>query len=331
MIRASFFDTKPYDREFFGRAGEGKVEWEFHDFRLSAKTAASACGERAVCAFVNDRVDAECLNALAKSGVGLVALRSAGYNHVDLAAAKALGLAVTRVPAYSPHAVAEHAVGLLLALNRHIHRAYNRVRELNFCLNGLMGFDVHGKTVGIVGTGKIGKAAARIYGGFGARVLACDPAPSHEWATENEVEYVGLNALLASSDIISLHAPLLPEMFHLLNADAFRRMKPGAYLVNTSRGKLVDTKAMIDALKSGHLGGVALDVYEEEEGVFFDDHSADVLQDDDLLRLLSFPNVLITSHQAFFTREAVAEIARVTSENIFRFGKGLPFLEGTAL
>ena len=331
MMRVAFYDAKAYEREYFGKAtGDSRIAWEFHEFPLNAKTAGSAEG-KAVCVFVNDRVDRGCLEALSRAGVRLVALRCAGYNNVDLPAAQNLGIAVIRVPSYSPHAVAEHAVALFLTLNRKIHRAYNRVRDLNFSLNGLDGFDVYGKTVGIVGTGKIGKAAAQIFRGFGTRVLACDTAPDVKWAGQNGVEYTDLKTLLGSSDVISLHVPLYPEIFHLFNKDAFSAMKPGAYLINTSRGKLIDTKAMIDALKDGRLGGVGLDVYEEEEGVFFEDHSGHVLKDDDLSRLLTFPNVLITSHQAFFTHEAMAEITRVTTENILRFDSGKPFLEGTAL
>ncbi|HTL71595.1 MAG TPA: 2-hydroxyacid dehydrogenase [Candidatus Eisenbacteria bacterium] len=331
-IRVAFYDAKAYDREYFGRTGGAEgIQWEFHDFTLNARTAALSAGERGVCVFVNDRVDRGCLEGLARAGVRLVALRCAGYNNVDLAAAKELGVAVTRVPSYSPHAVAEHAVGLFLTLNRKIHRAYNRVRDLNFCLNGLAGFDVYGKTVGIVGTGKIGRITAQIFRGFGARVLAYDVTPDPAWAAQNGVEYADLKTLLGASDVVSLHVPLFPELFHMLNKETISQMKRGAFLINTSRGKLVDTKAMIDALKSGRLGGVALDVYEEEEGVFFEDHSGRLLQDDDLNRLLSFPNVLITAHQAFFTHEAMAEIARVTVENILSFDAGKPFLEGTVL
>lgn len=332
MIAAAMYDTRPYDRDYFDRAhGREQITWHFHEFRLAAETAATAAGMRAVCVFVNDRVDRACVAALAKAGVRLIALRCAGFNNVDLKAAKEAGLAIVRVPAYSPHAVAEHAAGLLLTLNRRIHRAYNRVREHNFSLNGLVGFDIAGKTVGIAGTGKIGRIAAQIFRGFDARVLAFDPAPSPGWAAAHGVEYTGFPGLLANSDVISLHMPLTPDTVHLFSFDTIRRMKRGAYLINTSRGKLIDTTAVIDALKSGHLGGVALDVYEEEEGVFFEDHSEHVLQDDELNLLLTFPNVLITSHQAFLTREALGEIARVTTSNILHAAAGRPFLEGTAL
>lgn len=331
-MRIAFYDTKPYDRDYFGRAeGADRLEWHFHEFRLSTATAGTAQGAQAVCVFVNDRLDRACLDALAGSGVTLVVLRCAGFNNVDLAAAKALGLAVTRVPAYSPHAVAEHAVALLLTLNRKIHRAYNRVRELNFSLSGLVGFDLHGKTVGIVGSGRIGRAAAQIFRGFGCRVFASDLAPRADWAAAHGIEYVPVDDLLGSSDVVSLHLPLTPKTHHLINASTLARLKQGAYLINTSRGKLVDTTALIQSLKSGHLGGVALDVYEEEEGLFFEDLSAEVLQDDELSRLLTFPNVLITAHQAFLTREALSEIARVTIQNLGRLQSGDAFLDGTTL
>ena len=331
-MRIAFYDTKPYDRDYFSRAaGADRLEWHFHDFRLSSESAGTAQGADAVCVFVNDRLDRTCIQSLTGNGVRLVVLRCAGFNNVDLTAAKALGLAVTRVPAYSPHAVAEHAAALLLTLNRKIHRAYNRVRELNFSLSGLVGFDLHGKTIGIVGSGRIGRAAAQIFHGFGCRVLASDPAPATDWAAAHGIEYVPPDRLLAHSDVVSLHCPLTPETHHLVNASSLTRMKPGAYLINTSRGKLVDTTALIQALKSGHLGGVALDVYEEEEGVFFEDLSGAVLQDDELSRLLTFPNVLITAHQGFLTHEALGEISRVTTQNLLRLDAGEPFLEGTTL
>lgn len=332
MISVAVYDTRPYDRQYLSQApASERIRWFFHEFRLNRETAGSASGAQAVCVFVNDCLDRPCLTALAEQRVRLLALRCAGFNNVDLAAAKALEIPVVRVPAYSPHAVAEHAVALLLALNRRIHRAYNRVRELNFSLNGLVGFDLRGKTVGIVGTGKIGKIAAQIFRGFETRVLAYDPLPSPDWASRHGIEYTTLPALLAASDVVSLHLPLLPETVHLLSARTLPQMKRGAYLVNTSRGKLIDTTALIDALKRGHLGGVALDVYEEEEGIFFEDLSGQVLHDDELSRLLTFPNVLITSHQAFLTHEALSEIARVTVENLLRLDTGAPFVEGTTL
>ncbi len=332
MIEVAVYDTKPYDRQYLSQAPGGeRIAWRFHDFRLSAETAPAAKGAQAVCVFVNDQVDRACLEVLAALGVRLLALRCAGYNNVDVIAARGLGLAVVRVPAYSPHAVAEHTVALLLTLNRKIHRAFNRVRELNFSLSGLVGFDLHGKTIGIVGTGKIGRIVAQIFHGFGTEVLAHDPVPTPDWAVICGVRYVDFDTLLAASDVISLHTPLLPETYHLLNERTLARMKPGVFVVNTSRGKLIDTGALIAALKLGHVGGVALDVYEEEEGIFFEDLSGQVLHDDELSLLLTFPNVLITSHQAFLTVEALREIARVTTDNLLILGTGKPFLAGTTL
>jgi D-lactate dehydrogenase len=329
---AVVFDTKPYDREALLRASAGSsIEWRFMDCRLSAETAAAVQGAQAVCIFVNDKADRPCLEILAKQGVKHIALRCAGFNGVDLAAAKELGIAVTRVPAYSPYAVAEHAVALLLALNRKIPRASSRVRDLNFSLQGLVGFDLHGKTAGIFGTGKIGRIAAQILRGFGMRVLAFDPYPSLEWAKEYGVEYTDARTLARECEVISLHTPLTPETRHIIRQETLQLMKPGTILVNVSRGALIDTTALIEALKSGRLGGVALDVYEEEEGVFFEDLSGQILHDDELARLLTFPNVLITAHQAFLTQEALAEIARVTVENLAAGAAGRPFLPETAL
>jgi len=332
MIETAVFDTKPYDREYLGKApGVERIAWRFHEFRLNTETASLAKGSQVVCIFVNDQADRECSKILASLGVKLIALRCAGFNNIDLAAAQELGLAVVRVPAYSPHAVAEHTVGLLLTLNRKIHRAYNRVRELNFSLSGLVGFDIFGKTVGILGTGKIGRITAQIFRGFGAVVVAYDPFPSHDWATANGIQYVDLDTLLPASDIISLHVPLLAETRHMINERSLSRTKPGVFIINTSRGKLIDTTALIASLKAGHVGGVALDVYEEEEGVFFEDLSGQVLMDDELSHLLVFPNVLITAHQAFLTHEALSEIARVTTLNILAQATNEPFLKGTAL
>lgn len=326
------FDTKPYDRDYLTRAvGSEDLAWQFHDFRLEPETALSAKGAQAVCVFVNDVLNREVVEGLAGSGVGLVALRCAGFNNVDLTVAKELGLIVTRVPSYSPHAVAEHAIALILALNRKIHRAFNRVRELNFSLNGLVGFDLYGKTAGIVGTGKTGRIVGEILRGFQMRVLASDPYPNQEWAAKNGITYVETSTLVKESDLISLHAPLTPQTDRIINAETLAQMKSGVILVNVSRGRLVHTKALIKALKSGHVGGVALDVYEEEEGVFFEDLSLEILHDDELARLLTFPNVLVTAHQAFFTHEALGEIARVTVENVRRFAGKEALLEGTVL
>ncbi len=331
-LPTAVFDTKSYDRESLRRGvSNAEIEWRFMDWRLSAETAASASGARAVCIFVNDRADRPCLEALASLGVKHIALRCAGYNGVDVEAATELGLAVTRVPAYSPYAVAEHAVALLLALNRKIPRASNRVHDLNFSLNGLVGFDLHGKTAGIFGTGKIGRVAAQILRGFGMQVLAFDLFPSHEWAKQHGVEYTDARTLAGQCEVISLHTPLTPETYHIIRRETLELMNPGTILINVSRGALIDTTALIEALKSGRLGGVGLDVYEEEEGVFFEDLSGQILQDDELARLLTFPNVLITAHQAFLTQEALSEIARVTVANLIAFDTGQPFLAGTTL
>ena len=284
-------------------------------------TARLAEGCAVICTFVNDPLNAATLEVLSALGVKLVALRCAGFNQVDLRAAERLGITVARVPAYSPYAVAEHAVALILTLNRNIHRAYNRVREGNFALEGLLGFDLHGKTVGVIGTGKIGAVFARILRGFGMTVLAHDVQPNAELEADG-LRYVGLEELLERSDIVSLHCPLTPQTQHLVNAERLGRMKRGAMLVNTSRGALVDTPAVIEALKSGCLGALALDVYEEEGDLFFENLSDRVIQDDVFMRLLTFPNVLITGHQAFFTREALTGIAQTTLENVTAFETG---------
>lgn len=332
MIEVSVFDAKPYDREYLtGANGAIGIKFRFHEFRLSAETAPAAKGSQAVCIFVNDLADRACLEVLASIDVKLIALRCAGHNNVDLPAARELGLTIVRVPAYSPHAVAEHTIGLLLTLNRKIHRAYNRVRELNFSLSGLVGFDICGKTVGIIGTGRIGRITAQIFRGFEANVIAFDPFPNLEWASAHGINYTELSTVLATSEILSLHVPLMTETLHILNAQSLAKTKPGVIIINTSRGKLIDTKALIAALKTGHVGGVALDVYEEEEGIFFQDLSGQVLLDDELTHLLMFPNVLITSHQAFLTHEALSEIARVTTANILTLETHEPFLTGTTL
>ena len=333
VITAAVFDTKPYDREALEQTSSGHgIEWRFVDFRLTVDTAHAAKNARAICAFVNDQMDKPCLRELARQGVELIALRSAGFNHVDIDSAKELGLTVTRVPAYSPHAVAEHAVALLLTLNRKTHRAFNRVRELNFSLNGLVGFDLFGKTAGLIGTGKIGRVTGEILRGFGMRVLAYDVFPDREWAKQAGVEYVeSLPVLLQNSDVVSLHTPLNAETKYIIRAETIALMRPGSILINVSRGALVDTKALINALKSGHVAGVGLDVYEEEEGIFFEDLSSGVLHDDELARLLTFPNVLITAHQAFLTREALGEIARITVANIAALAGQKSFVEGSVV
>ena len=330
--RTIVYDAKTYDRTSMASApGADGIDWVFQECRLSTDTVATAEGAVSVCIFVNDHADRPCLEQLARMGVRHIALRCAGFNGVDIPAARELGIAVTRVPAYSPHAVAEHAVALLLALNRKIPRASNRVRDLNFSLSGLVGFDLHGKTAGLIGTGKIGRVTGQILRGFGMRVLACDPFPSLDWADANDITYTSLETIARTADVISLHTPLTPDTHHLIRRETLDLMKPGAILLNVSRGALIDTTAMIEALKSGRLGGVALDVYEEEEGIFFEDLSGQILHDDELARLLTFPNVLITSHQAFLTAEALAEIARVTTANLLAHAGGHPFLEGTVL
>lgn len=323
-MRALLFSSQHYDQESFSQAAsDSSVDLHFQPARLTLDTAALADGYEVVCAFINDELDAPVLQRLAAGGTRLIALRSAGYNHVDLAAARRLGLTVVRVPAYSPHAVAEHAVALILALNRRLHRAYNRTREGDFTLHGLTGFDLHGKTVGVVGTGQIGAAFARIMAGFGCQLLAYDPHPNPELLALG-ARYLPLPELLREAGIISLHCPLNEHTRHLINAQSLARLQPGAMLINTGRGALVDTPALIDALKSGRLGYLGLDVYEEEAQLFFEDRSDLPLQDDVLARLLTFPNVIVTAHQAFLTREALAAIAATTLDNINRWAAGKP-------
>jgi len=320
-MHIAVFSSKPYDRHFLDQANlEHGHDLLYLDPQLTAETAALAAGFRCVCAFVNDRLDAAVLRQLKAGGTELIALRSAGFNNVDLGEARRLGLEVVRVPAYSPHAVAEHAVALLLGLNRMTHRAYNRVREGNFELDGLLGFDLCGKTVGVVGTGRIGQVFADIMHGFGCRILAFDPFPDP--AAKAFVEYVSMDRLLAEADIVSLHCPLTPETHHLIDAAAIAQMKRGVVLINTGRGRVVDTKAVIDGLKSGQIGRLGLDVYEEEEQLFFQDRSQSLIGDDVFMRLTTFPNVLITGHQAFFTAEALTNIAEVTLANVSAFERG---------
>lgn len=323
-MRALLFSSQHYDQETFIQAASDRaLDLHFQSARLTLDTAALAQGYEVVCAFINDELDAPVLERLAAGGTQLIALRSAGYNHVDLVAAQRLGLAVVRVPAYSPHAVAEHAVALILALNRRLHRAYNRTREGDFTLHGLTGFDLHGKTVGVVGTGQIGVAFARIMAGFGCQLLAYDPYPNPELLALG-ARYLELPELLRQSRIISLHCPLTEQTKHLINARSLAELQPGAMLINTGRGALVDTPALIDALKSGQLGYLGLDVYEEEAQLFFEDRSDLPLQDDVLARLLTFPNVIVTAHQAFLTREALDAIAATTLDNIIRWAAGNP-------
>lgn len=330
-MKTAVFSTKPYDARYLAAANAGGAhDLRFFDMRLSADTAALARGFEAVCAFVNDDLGADVVEALAAGGVRMIALRSAGYNHVDLGAAAAAGIAVGRVPAYSPHAVAEHSVALILTLNRQLHRAFNRVREGNFALDGLLGFDLHGKTVGIVGTGQIGEIVARILAGFGCRLLAHDPAQSPVCLALG-VRYVPLPALFAESDVITLQCPLTRATHHLIDEAAIAAMKPGVMLINTSRGAVVDTAALIAGLKAGRVGSVGLDVYEEEADLFFEDLSQTIIRDDVFARLLTFPNVLITGHQGFFTQEALAAIAETTIANLSAFAEtGTPLHPVTA-
>lgn len=320
LMQVAVFSTKPYDRGFL-EAANGALgaphHLVFHEARLSEETAVLADGAQAVCLFVNDVADARVLGALAAREVRLIALRCAGFNNVDLAQARHLGLKVARVPAYSPEAVAEHTVAMMLSLNRRIHRAHARVREGNFALDGLLGFDMKGRVVGLVGTGRIGAALARILVGFGCRIVAHDPQPDHALP----VEFVPIDRLLAMADIITIHCPLTPATRHLIDAEAIARMRPGVMLVNTSRGAIVDTRAAIAGLKSGRIGLLGLDVYEEEADLFFEDLSGQVLQDDVFARLLTFPNVLVTAHQAFFTSDAMTAIAQTTLANIDAFAR----------
>ena len=320
-MRTAVYSTRAYDRDFLAEANRSagsRHELSFIETHLDAQTARMAEGHDAICIFVNDVLDRPVLAALADAGVRVAALRCAGFNNVDVAAARDLGIALARVPAYSPDAIAEHTLALILSLNRKIHRAYARVREGNFALEGLLGFDLKGKTVGIVGTGQIGLRVAAILHGFGCEVIASDPCPSDALA-EAGGRYVGMDELLARSDIVSLHCPLTPGTRHLIDEAAIAAMKPGAMLINTSRGAVVHAQALIGGLKSGRIGHVGLDVYEEEGDLFFEDLSGKVLQDDVFARLLTFPNVLITGHQGFFTREAMEAIADTTIANLSRF------------
>lgn len=324
-MNVALFSCKPYDRRFFAAANESHGHTlHFLEPRLDATTARLARGMEAVCAFVNDSIDEEAIALMAERGTRYLALRCAGYNQVDLKAAERYGFTVVRVPAYSPHAVAEHALALLMTLNRKTHRAHMRIREGNFALDGLLGFDLVEKSVGVIGTGRIGAVFAQIMHALGCRVLAYDLYPSKE--VENIVEYVDLPTLFTASDIISLHCPLTPQTHHLVDSVAIAQMRPGAILINTSRGGLVDTSALIEGLKTGKIGAVGLDVYEEETALFYEDKSNEIIQDDTLARLLTFPNVLVTGHQAFFTVNAMTNIAETTLRNLteLEHGKDCP-------
>lgn len=320
----ALFSAKPYDRETFApviAATGGAVALSAFDARLTADTAPLARGYGSVCAFVHDVLSEQVLGLLSEGGTRLIALRCAGFNTVDLDAARALNLRVVRVPAYSPHSVAEHTVGLMLALNRRLHRAYNRVRDGNFELTGLMGFEMRGRTVGVIGTGKIGAATAQALSGFGVRLIGFDVA-ENPVAMKVGLTYAPLEAVIAEADILTLHCPLTPQTHHMIDAARIASMKPGAMLINTGRGALIDASAVVEGLKSGRIGALGLDVYEQEEKLFFHDRSSEVLQDDVFSRLLTFPNVIITGHQAFFTRDALDQIAAVTVDSIRRFASG---------
>ncbi len=319
MYKAAFFDTKPYDKIYFDELkGQFGIEIEYFESKLSPRTAVMAKDAKAVIAFVNDDVSKETISVLKENGTEIIAMRCAGYNNVDLAAAKDI-MPVVRVPEYSPHAVAEHTLALLLTLVRKTHKAYIRTRDSNFSLNGFVGFDLHGKTLGVIGTGKIGMAFVEICRGLGMNIIAYDPYPSQGY-----LEYVPLEELFARSDVISLHCPLTSETYHIINGYSLKMMKDKVYILNTSRGALIDTEALIDGIKSGKVGGAGLDVYEEESEFFYEDLSETILKDDVLSRLIMMPNVLITSHQAFLTREALKRIAEITLGNLRSFFDGQP-------
>ena len=317
MQKVSFFDTKPYDKIYFDMLNdEYGIEIEYFESKLSAKTAVMAKGSRGVVAFVNDSIDAKTIDVLKENGIEIIAMRCAGYNNVDLAAARDV-MPVVRVPDYSPYAIAEHTIALLLTLVRKTHKAYIRTRDHNFSLNGFVGFDLHGKTMGLIGTGKIGLALADICLGMGMKVIAYDPNPTSE-----KIEYVPLEDLFKQSDIISLHCPLTSKTRYIINRESLLLMKKGVYILNTSRGALIDSEALTDAIKSGKIGGAGLDVYEEESEFFYEDLSESILQDDTLSRLIMMPNVLVTSHQAFLTHEALRRIAEITLQNLQSYFNG---------
>ena len=322
-MKIAFFDTHSYDKKSFVEANKVfGYEIDFRDYKLNENTALTAQGYDVVCVFVNDVVNAEVIKTLADCGVKLIALRCAGFNNVDLRAAAAAGIKVVRVPAYSPYAVAEHGVALLMSLTRHIPQAYLRTKTANFNIEGLTGRDLYGLTAGILGTGKIGRIMADILMGFGMKIIAYDPFPNEQWAKEKNIEYVGLDEIFQRSDVLSLHCPLTEETKHVVNHDRMKMMKHDAVIINTGRGALIDSKALVHALKHGHIGGIGMDVYEEESKYFFSDWSTDIMTDDTLARLLTFPNVIITGHQAFLTTNALKNLAETTLENVKAFGSG---------
>ncbi len=325
-MKIAFFDTHSYDRASFVKANEeGKFGYEidFRDYKLNENTALTAQDFDAVCVFVNDTVNSEVISVLKKCGVKLIALRCAGFNNVDLKAAQTSGIKVVRVPAYSPYAVAEHGAALLLSLTRHIPQAYLRTKTANFNIEGLTGRDLYGLTGGILGTGKIGRIMASILKGFGMKIIAYDPFPDENWASENSIQYVSRDEIFRQSDVLSLHCPLTEETKHIVNHDTMKMMKKDAVIINTGRGALIDSKALVHALKHGHIGGIGMDVYEEESRYFFSDWSTDIMTDDVLARLLTFPNVIITGHQAFLTTNALKNLADTTLQNIRAFEDGI--------
>jgi len=320
-MRVAFFSTKSYDKDYFDKANlDHGHELMYLEPTLNTHTSSLAYEYPAICVFVNDKLSASTIQDLAQKGLRLIALRCAGFNNVDLEAADKANIKIVRVPAYSPYAVAEHAVALILTLNRKTHKAYNRVREHNFSLERLEGFDLYGRTVGVIGTGKIGAVFCHIMKGFGCRVLATDKFPSEE-LMQKGIEYVPLDELLNQSEIISLHCPLTPETYHIINEDSIQHLQKGAMLINTSRGALIDTHAAIEGLRSGKIGYMGIDVYEQEDALFFKDLSEMVIPDELIMRLMGYPNVLVTSHQAFFTKTALREIAETTLENITAFAQ----------
>lgn len=322
-MKIAFFDTHSYDRTSFTESNKNFLfNIDFHDFKLNENTVITAHGYDAVCVFVNDVVNEAVIKSLAENGIKLIALRCAGYNNVDLNAAKAAGIKVVRVPAYSPYAVAEHGAALLLSLTRHTPQAYLRTKTANFNIEGLTGRDLHGLTAGIMGTGKIGQIMAGILKGFGMKIIAYDLFPNTKWAQESGAEYVSLEEIFKQSDVLSLHCPLTEQTKHIVNHDTMKMMKSDAVIINTGRGALIDSKALVHALKHKHIGGIGMDVYEEESKYFFSDWSTDIMKDDVLARLLTFPNVIITSHQAFLTTNALKNIADTTMENIKAFAEG---------
>lgn len=322
-MKTAIFSSHSFGKSFLQKANTNNHELLFLETRLNEQTAILAKGCEAVSIFVTDNASAKVLQILKTGGINYLVLRSAGFNHVDLEEANKLGISIARVPAYSPYAVAEHTVALMLALNRKLVRAHNRVRDLNFSLDGLMGFDMHGKTVGVIGMGKIGRAVVSILHGFGCRILVNDLSEDEELKEKYKISYTDCRKLCSASDIITLHVPLTPETRYLINRDCIASMKSGVMLINTSRGGLVDTKAVIDALKTRHIGYFGMDVYEEEEGLFFEDHSEDILMDDKIARLMTFNNVMITSHQAFMTDTALKNIAETTIYNLDCFEQGV--------